>query len=55
MLSGRTTSGSRPCGGGLGGGGEEISYRETVREIRVAAGCTAVEQGRSVGEDVDGG
>lgn len=55
MLPRRTTTGSRPCGGGLGGGGEEVGYRKTVREVRVAAGCAAVEQGRPVGEDVDGG
>lgn len=55
VLPGRTTSSGRPCGGGLGGGGEEVGYRKTVREVRVAAGCAAVEQGRPVGEDVDGG
>lgn len=55
VLPGRTTSSGRPCGGGRGGGGEEVGYRKTVREVRVAAGCAAVEQGRPVGEDVDGG
>lgn len=55
VLLGRTTTGSRPCSGRLGGGGEEVGYRKTVREVRVAAGCAAVEQGRPVGQDVDGG